>query len=203
MDDPSSSRRHVSHLYAVYPGKQISPQLTPELADAATRSLVYRGEEGTGWSLGWKINFWARFLDGNQSYKMIRNLLTPAVGKGMRPSGAGSYSNLLCSHPPFQIDGNLGAVSGMAEMLLQSQHGFLDILPALPAAWPSGAITGLKTEGGYTVDIRWKDGLLQELVIESPTAALLMIRYKGKDFPVSFTNPGTMTISGKSLLESL
>ncbi|MEG1616230.1 MAG: glycoside hydrolase family 95 protein [Bacteroidales bacterium] len=199
LDNPANSHRHVSHLYALYPGKQVSPQLTPKLANAAKRSLVYRGEEGTGWSLGWKINFWARLLDGNQSYKMIRNLLSPALGKGVRFSGAGSYENLFCAHPPFQIDGNLGAVSGIAEMLLQSQHGFLDILPALPAAWPTGSITGLKAVGNYTVDLKWKDGLIREVAIESPAKGECTLLYKGKRLQVVFDAPGKKVIPAEML----
>lgn len=182
LDDPRNEHRHVSHLYALYPGNQISVSTTPELAEAAKRSLIYRGEGGTGWSLAWKINFWARLQDGNQSYKMLRNILRPSVGRGdyLNPSGSGSYSNLLCAHPPFQIDGNMGTVAGMAELLLQSHTGTIDLLPALPSVWPAGTVKGLKARGGYTVDIVWKDGLLKECVITAIVPGNCRLRYKGK-----------------------
>lgn len=200
LDDPSNQHRHVSHLYAVYPGRQISPVHTPKLSEAAKRSLIYRGEEGTGWSLGWKINLWARFMDGNQSYKMIRNLLTPAIGDGSRPSGAGSYRNLLCAHPPFQIDGNMGAVTGMTEMLLQSQDGTLNLLPALPVAWPQGKVEGLKAVGGYTVGIEWKDGFLQTVTIESSKGGDCQIAYKNAGMTITMKPGEKVTLSGDKFL---
>ena len=179
LDEPNDEHRHVSHLYALFPGRQISPYTTPAFSRAARRTLVYRGEGGTGWSLGWKINFWARLLDGNQSYKMLRNILTPSVGEGSR-GGSGSYRNLLCAHPPFQIDGNMGAVSGIAELLLQSYTGTIDLLPALPSAWPTGSVTGLKARGNYTVDIYWKNGLLERAVITAGADGPCTVRYKNK-----------------------
>lgn len=183
LDDPRNEHRHVSHLYALYPGNQISFATTPKLAEAARRSLVYRGEGGTGWSLAWKINFWARLLDGNQSYKMLRNILRPSVSQGTyyNSSGSGSYSNLLCAHPPFQIDGNMGAVSGIAELLLQSYTGDICLLPALPAAWPTGYVKGLKARGGYTVDIDWKDGLLKEVTVTASLPGTCLLKYKGEE----------------------
>lgn len=200
LDDPSDAHRHVSHLYALYPGKQIAPQTTPKLAEAAKRTLVYRGEEGTGWSLGWKINFWARLLDGNQSYKMIRNLLTPALGKGHRPSGAGSYSNLLCAHPPYQIDGNMGAVSGMIEMMLQSHHGYIEILPAIPSSWSNGSIKGLKAQGNFEIDIEWKDGLVKNVAVKSADKGECTIKYKGNEVKLNFDKAETKILSKTDLM---
>ena len=182
LDDPLDDHRHVSHLYALYPGRQITPLTTPELTKAARRTLIYRGEGGTGWSLGWKINFWARLLDGNQSYKMVRNIMRPSISRGdyKNPSGSGSYANLLCAHPPFQIDGNMGAVSGIAEILLQSYDGCIDLLPALPTAWPNGYIKGLKARGNYTVDMEWKDGLLRKATVTASLPGECRVRYQGR-----------------------
>ncbi len=182
LDDPRDEHRHVSHLYALYPGTQISPAKTPELAQAARRSLIYRGEGGTGWSLGWKINFWARLGEGNQAYKMLRRILKPAVSPNSyrNLSGSGSYTNLLCAHPPFQIDGNMGAVAGIAEILVQSHTGGIDLLPALPAVWPHGKAEGLKARGGYTVDISWKNGLLEECRISAAVEGKCRIVYQGE-----------------------
>ncbi|WP_251622176.1 glycoside hydrolase family 95 protein [Odoribacter lunatus] len=183
LDDPRNPHRHVSHLYALYPGCQISPAQTPQMAEAAKRTLVYRGEEGTGWSLAWKINFWARLLDGNQSYKMLRNILRPSLSRGdyRNPSGSGSYANLLCAHPPFQIDGNMGAVAGIAELLLQSYDGTVNLLPALPTAWPTGSVKGLKARGGYTVDMSWKDGLLKEASVTASQSGSCRVKYREKE----------------------
>lgn len=195
LDDPQDNHRHVSHLFALHPGRQISPLTDPKLADAARRTLVYRGDDGTGWSLAWKINFWARLLDGNHAYVMSRRVLRPAGMTGVfMSSGGGSYANLLCGHPPFQMDGNLGYVSGVTEMLLQSQTGtvdapVIDLLPALPSAWPTGEVKGLRARGGCTVDMKWKDGKLTEAKI-TPSAqspAQVTVRYRGAEQKVSLT----------------
>lgn len=193
LDDPQDNHRHVSHLFALHPGRQISPLADPKLADAARRTLVYRGDDGTGWSLAWKINFWARLLDGDHAYKMSRRVLRPS-GSGVKmATGGGAYSNLLCAHPPFQMDGNMGYVSGVTEMLLQSQAGtvvapVIDLLPALPSAWPTGEVKGLRARGGYTVDMKWKDGKLTELQItaspQSPET--VTVRYRGREWNVYF-----------------
>ena len=151
--------RHVSHLYGLHPGNQISPTLTPELAEACRVTLNRRGDEATGWSRAWKQNFWARLGDGDRALKLFRSLLYPAVQDG-KPSQhiSGTYPNLFCSHPPFQIDGNFGGAAGISEMLIQSHEGFINILPALPAEWPDGELHGFKVRGGASIDLTWKGG---------------------------------------------
>lgn len=156
--------RHVSHLFGLYPSNQISVAETPELAEAARKTLERRGDAGTGWSRAWKINFWARLHDGNRSYQLLKNLLTPVAADGkVTYSGGGTYPNLFCAHPPFQIDGNFGGCAGVAEMLVQSQMGYIEMLPALPDAWKEGRFKGLCVRGGGVVDAQWKDGRLQQM----------------------------------------
>ena len=172
-DDPRSDHRHVSHLYGLFPSAQISVDETADLAEAAKTTLTQRGDMATGWSLAWKINLWARLQDGNHAYKLIQDLLTPDR----------TYENLFDAHPPFQIDGNFGAVSGINEMLLQSQGGKIRILPALPNAWSNGYVSGLCARGGFVIDsMAWKDGKLSYLSVISNKGEELSLDYKGKTF---------------------
>ncbi len=195
------THRHVSHLYFLYPGTQVDPVRTPELAQAARKSLDVRTDIGTGWSLAWKVNFWARLRDGERAYQLLKNLLHPTVNASLNMSdGGGTYPNLFCAHPPFQIDGNLGGTAGIAEMLLQSHQEILDLLPALPSAWKNGEAEGLVGRGAFLTDMQWKSGLLTKAVITSLAGGRCVIR---TGIPVSVQNVSAETVQeGASFLTS-
>ncbi|HWD39521.1 MAG TPA: glycoside hydrolase family 95 protein [Fimbriimonas sp.] len=173
LDAPEIHHRHVSHLYGLFPSHQIS-QFTPKLLEAAKKSLEIRGDAGTGWSLAWKINLWARLHDGEHAYRLVQEALRL---QGTGGEGGGVYPNLFDAHPPFQIDGNFGFASGVAEMLIQSDGHTLRLLPALPSAWPTGSVKGLKARGGHTIEVSWKDGRASNVTVVMGWSGAVRVHY--------------------------
>ncbi|GBU07406.1 hypothetical protein AwDysgo_07370 [Bacteroidales bacterium] len=200
FEDSYPHHRHISHLIGLHPGRQISPLKTPKLAEATRRSLELRGDEGTGWALAWKINTWARLLEGDHAYLLLRNLLRVTGNRSTEYNNSGgSYRNLFCAHPPFQIDGNFGGLAGMTEMLLQSQLPEIHLLPALPQAWANGEVRGLCARNGFEVDIKWKDQKLVKANILSKLGRTCILR---TDLPINVKDAAFKTEKVESLVNN-
>jgi alpha-L-fucosidase 2 len=189
------NHRHMSHVFGLHPGKQITPSKMPEYFSAARKAVELRGDEGTGWSYAWKINIWARLLDGDRAASIISRLITPRQDTGMANNGGGVYKNFLNAGPPFQIDGNFGATAGIAEMLLQSHNDEIHLLPALPSSWPKGHVKGLVARGAFEVDIEWKDGQLMSAKMKSLKSNNARIRYRDQVISTNFEGNSELIIS--------
>lgn len=191
------THRHVSHLFALYPGDQVSWYKTPGLAGAAKKSLEVRGDGGTGWSLAMKMCLWARLHDGDHALKLFNRLLNPVKSSGVEMTNSGgTYDNLFCAHPPFQIDGNFGGTAGIAEMLLQSHEAFIELLPALPSSWKNGEVKGLRARGGFTVDIKWEDGKIVAASLLSNIGGACKLKYADKEIELQTEKGGRYDLEG-------
>jgi alpha-L-fucosidase 2 len=184
FEETDIHHRHASHLFGLHPGREITP-LTTNFFNAAKKSLEVRGDEGTGWSKGWKINWWARLQDGDHAYTLIRQLLNYVDASSGNSRAGGTYPNFFDAHPPFQIDGNFAGTAGMAEMLLQSQSNFIQLLPALPKAWSEGQVKGLVARGGFEIDMNWNKQQLNDASVKSLNGAECIIR---TNIPVKIKN---------------
>ena len=189
MQAPEIHHRHVSHLFGLFPGHDVDVRRTPELAAAVKRSLEIRGDQATGWATAWRINLWARLGDGNHAFAILKFLLGPER----------TYPNMFDAHPPFQIDGNFGGTSAIAEMLLQCDEGEIRLLPALPAAWPDGHVTGLRARGGFEVDLTWTHGTLARAIIRSPLGQPLRVRHGNTLWTLDTKRGATLTLVGDDL----
>jgi alpha-L-fucosidase 2 len=197
LDNPDNKHRHISHLWGMHPARDINWQTSPELMEAAKKTLEQRGDDGTGWSLAWKINFWARLLDGNHAYELIKMQFRPISSEGTRyKRGGGSYPNLFDAHPPFQIDGNFGAPAGIVELLVQSHLSTIDILPSLPGPLPQGEISGVCARGGFELSFSWESGMLTELEVLSKAGENCKLRYQGKVTSFETTKGETYSFNG-------
>lgn len=194
VDIVNNPHRHISHLWGVFPGTDITWK-DAALMKAARQSLIYRGDGGTGWSLAWKVNEWARFKEGDHALLMVKQLLKPAIDERGNERG-GVYNNLFDAHPPFQIDGNFGGSAGMAEMLVQSHTGVIELLPALPSELPEGEVKGICARGGFVLDLKWQRGKLQQVKIVSTTGNPCRLKYGDKEIQLATKKNGSYVFNG-------
>jgi len=195
--EPEPQHRHISHLLGLYPGDEITPEGTPELAQASRKTLEIRGDDGVGWSYAYKAALWARLGDGNHAWLMVRKALFPVTTREIRyDKGGGIYPNMFDACPPFQIDANFGVAAAMGEMLLQSHRNKIHLLPGLPDAWKNGEVSGLRARHGFRVDIAWQNGKLTSATIHSDSGAPCSISYWGKTVEFKIEKGKTITLNG-------